>query len=131
MKSTILSLLIVFFAGCSKDTIKRDPTFQLPPETQIGANTFGVTINGKVYIPRDPTGLNVGAPAKGMLFWKSPFDENTYDELEVKDGASSIGFKIILHVQNIDRKTVLSIDCGNGNIFTVQASEQNWRLSRN
>ena len=40
----MLSLL-----GCTKDSANSDPVFQLPPETQIGANTFGVTINGKVY----------------------------------------------------------------------------------
>ena len=35
-------------ASCSKSDVKQDPIAQLPPETQTGANTFGVTINGKV-----------------------------------------------------------------------------------
>uniref|UniRef100_UPI004047D6A1 hypothetical protein n=1 Tax=Flavobacterium sp. TaxID=239 RepID=UPI004047D6A1 len=54
MKTLFITFLITLLSSCSKDDIKKKPTFSLPPETQTGANTFGVTINGKVYIPRDP-----------------------------------------------------------------------------
>jgi hypothetical protein len=99
MKTTIL-LLFLALAGCSKDSIKQDPVFQLPPETQTGANTFGVTIKGKVYIPRDPTGVNVGVSGHGMKFFLAP-DDVSWNELEVIDGASSVGFQIIIHIQNL------------------------------
>jgi hypothetical protein len=98
MKHTILTLLLVFFAGCSNDNIKRDPIFQLPPETQTGANTFGVTIKGKVYIPRDPTGVNVGPSGHGMVF--RGVSDLSWNELEVIDGASSVGFQMYIHIQN-------------------------------
>jgi hypothetical protein len=98
-KQIFLLLAIILLTSCSKDDSK-DPTFQLPPETQTGANTFGVTINGKVYIPRDPTGGGINPSTKGMMFWASP-DGITWDELEIKDGASSVGFNMIIHVHNL------------------------------
>lgn len=99
MKTTILSLLLVILAGCSNDNITKDPIFQLPPETQTGANTFGVTIRGKVYVPRDPTGVDVGVTPKGMIFWGT--SDDSWNEIEIKDGASSVGFKMIIHIQNL------------------------------
>ncbi len=73
MKTIFLTFLTyVLLASCSKDDKKADvdKTFQLPAETQTGANTFGLTIRGKVYVPRDPTGVNVGgATAKGMRLY--------------------------------------------------------------
>ena len=98
MKSLAIFFLFLFI-GCTKDTLN-NINAQLPPETQTGANTFGVTINGKVYIPRDPTGFNVGPTSKGMIFWASP-DGISWDELEIKDGASSVGFNMIIHIQNL------------------------------
>ena len=59
MKKLIYILSFITLTACSNDdNTTKNPTFSLPPETQTGANTFGVTINGKVYIPRDPTGVN-------------------------------------------------------------------------
>ena len=100
MKTLILFLIFVL-SSCNKDSVKSDPIAQLPPETQTGANTFGVTINGKVYIPRTPTGVNVGGTPQAVRFWRSPDNQHTYDDLEVVDGASSVGFKIIIHLQNL------------------------------
>ena len=103
MKTTILFFLtILSLVGCSKDSAgsKTDPIFQLPPETQTGANTFGVTIREKVYIPRDRTGFNLGPSSKAMALWASP-GSNKWDELEVIDGASAVGFQIIIHMQNL------------------------------
>ena len=96
---TIILLVFLALASCNKDSVKQDPIAQLPPETQTGANTFGVTINGKVYIPRDPTGVNVGPSGRGMKFFLAP-DDISWNELEVIDGASSTGFQIIIHIQN-------------------------------
>ena len=104
MKTTIL-LLFLAITSCNKDSVKQDPIAQLPPETQTGANTFGVTINGKVYIPRDPTGVNVGGSnGKGMVWWGT--STNQYKDLEVKDGASSVGFLMVLHIQNIEQNKI-------------------------
>ena len=106
MSTSAIVLLLLAVTSCSKDSsVKQDPVFQLPAETQIGANTFGVTINGKVYIPRDPTGVNVGgASGKGMVWYGTA--TNQYKELVVKDGASLVGFKMVLHIQNIDQNKV-------------------------
>ena len=103
MRTIILILFAVLLQiSCSNNGTftKPDPVFQLPPETQTGANTFGVTINGKVYIPRDPTGATFGPSGHGMIFWASP-DLISWDELEVKDGASKVGFKIYIHLQQL------------------------------
>jgi hypothetical protein len=98
MKTTILLLFLVL-ASCSKDD--SEPTFSLPPETQVGANTFGVTINNKVYIPRDPTGINwAGQQGKGMYLTGLESSNYNYTEIVVVDGASSVGFKIIIHIEN-------------------------------
>ena len=82
--------------SCTKDSEKGDPVFVLPPETQVGANTFGVTINGKVYVPRDPNGGGINPSTKGMtLFGAVNF---SWYDLEIKDGKSSVGFKMIIHM---------------------------------
>ena len=104
LKTFFLLLFSIFFwtltsSSCSKDSQKTDPVFALPPETQTGANTFGVTINGKVYIPRDPTGVNVGGPTpKGMKLLGGGIVPNDYTEVVVVDGASAVGFKITIHL---------------------------------
>ena len=98
---TIILLVFLAITSCNKDSVKQDPIAQLPPETQTGANTFGVTINGKVYIPRTPTGVNVGGTPQAVRFWRSPDAEHIYDDLEIVDGASNVGFKIIIHLQNL------------------------------
>ncbi len=69
LMKAFISILFVFLLSCTKDDIN-NKNFKLPPETQIGANTFGVTIKNKVYIPRDPTGGSVGTAPKGFIFWK-------------------------------------------------------------
>ena len=96
---TIILLVFLALASCSKDSVKQDPIAQLPPETQTGANTFGVTINGKVYIPRDPTGVNVGPSGKGLMYKIS--STLPYSEVYVSDGASASGFQMIIHFKSL------------------------------
>jgi hypothetical protein len=93
MKHTLILALFLLLIGCSSDS----PKNKLPPETQTGANTFGVTIKGKVYIPRDPTGGDVGPSAHGMILWRNP--DFSWYEIEVKDGASAVGFNMYIHMQ--------------------------------
>lgn len=97
MKKTFLILLVVIITGCSNDN--QGPTSKLPPETQIGANTFGVTINGIVYIPRDPTGFTIGPPGHGVIF--TGLSPQTWREIIVVDGASDVGFKMIIHFKDL------------------------------
>jgi hypothetical protein len=59
LKKTIWLFLIgitFIFAACKKDKNTTDPADQLPPATQIGANTFGCLVNGKIYIPKGSDG---------------------------------------------------------------------------
>ncbi|MFY0483182.1 hypothetical protein ACI6PS_11295 [Flavobacterium sp. PLA-1-15] len=54
MKKTILLLLLAFTFACNKDddnNSSTNPIDQLPPPTQIGANTFGCLLDGKVFKP--------------------------------------------------------------------------------
>ena len=97
MKTAIL-FFILALASCSKDS-SNNPTYQLPPETQTGANTFGVTINGKVYVPRDPTGVNIGSSGHGL---KYKIDSTLpWSEIYVVDGASAVGFQMIIHFKEL------------------------------
>ncbi len=96
MKTLFINFLFAILSSCSKDDTKSDPVAKLPPETQIGANTFGVTINGKVYVPRDPTGVSLGSTPRGMIFWGN--SSNEWNEIEIKDGASAVGFNMIIHM---------------------------------
>lgn len=49
MKTVLMILFAAtLFTGCKKDKGED----QLPPATQIGANTFGCKINGRVFVPK-------------------------------------------------------------------------------
>ena len=108
MKKTILTFLtILFLASCSKDDpATEDPIFSLPPETQTGANTFGVTINGRVYIPIDSNSTSYnwwggGLNKQALALWGGGIAPNEYTEINAFDGASVPGFQIVLHIQNL------------------------------
>lgn len=102
MKKILLLLLTTCILSCATDDSIKDPKFKLPPETQTGANTFGVTINGKVYIPRDPIGFNWAGPeSRGLRLSGGGIQPYEYTEIIVVDGASSIGFKLTVHIQNL------------------------------
>jgi hypothetical protein len=55
----LLILASLFFITLTASECKKhktgNPVDQLPPETQIGANTFGCLINGKVFLPKGPS----------------------------------------------------------------------------
>jgi hypothetical protein len=104
MKTAIL-LLFLTLAGCSKDS-NSGSTSQLPPETQIGANTFGVTIYGRVYIPRDSNSTSYnwwggGGNKKGISLTGGGIVPNEYTEIDVIDGSSTPGFELIIHIQDL------------------------------
>lgn len=104
MKTKTFLLLLFTFPiwglggfSCSEDNVKIDPIAQLTPKTQVGANTFGVTINGKVYVPRDPNGTLTGSSSSGMILWSNP--TRTRYEIEIKDVKSAVGFQMFIHMQ--------------------------------
>jgi hypothetical protein len=98
MKNLMTLLLLALLTSCSEES-NSNPESQLPPITQTGANTFGVTIKGKVYIPRDPVGVNVGPQGHGVIFTGSDF--GTWREIIVVDGASAVGFKMVIHFRDL------------------------------
>ena len=61
MKNLIIkfSILLLLLACCNAvscdkndDDSPQDPISQLPPATQVGANTFGALLDGEPFIPR-------------------------------------------------------------------------------
>lgn len=57
---TALLFVCLTASKCKKDKIPENPVDQLPPETQIGANTFGCLVDGKVFVPK-------GSPFSGPI----------------------------------------------------------------
>lgn len=47
-----LLLICLTTSNCKKHKTIVDPVSQLPPETQVGANTFGCLVNGEVFLPK-------------------------------------------------------------------------------
>ena len=71
-----LLLICLITSNCKKHKTTADPVSQLPPVTQVGANTFGCLVDGQVFVP------------KGSLF-SSPSLQCAYQYL---DNSSSKGF---------------------------------------
>jgi hypothetical protein len=46
----LITSFILLSSSCQKEKLK-NPTDELPPETQTGANTFGCLVNGQVFKP--------------------------------------------------------------------------------
>lgn len=108
IKKTIFPLLVFFWLiSCSKDEeqIKEDPLAKLPPETQIGANTFGCLIRGQVFYPRDGTSSLFNPGGKGLKLWGDPSEPSglgNYLELEIRNlqDAKPVN-SMIIHLQNL------------------------------
>lgn len=113
MKRTILILAIIFCTACTKED--DSPLNKLPAETQIGANTFGCLINGKLLIPRDGNGT-FGASDNAVTLWGDPTDNDNYTEIDVRDFKSERTAKIIIHIQNLKnvKEGTYTIDESNG-----------------
>jgi hypothetical protein len=107
MKNTLLitafllfSITVFLMSSCSSDD---NALAQLPPETQIGANTFGCLIDGRVLIPRDGTGTTMGAD-RGFIFWGGGEDDLDYpiwNEIDIHDYKSFRTGSILIHIQNL------------------------------
>jgi len=99
---TFLLFTFFTFSKCNKD----DLPLQLPPETTIGANTFGCKINGQIFVPRDgggkagldPEYVNLGTGVGGGWYlnipavdWKSSQRQSVNigtDSLLLKEGVT-------------------------------------------
>ena len=114
MKTTLF-ILFILLAGCSKDN-SGGPILSLPPETQVGANTFGCLINNKLVIPRDGEGSIMG-PDRAFYLWGDPSGNDQYTEIDVRDYKSYRTAKILIHIQNLKQLGVGNyiIDESNGN----------------
>ena len=68
MKTLFLKTVLLFFALTFSNCENKDPQDQLPPITQIGANTFGAIVDGNVFVPKDKTGYSPpgGGTPKGL-----------------------------------------------------------------
>lgn len=105
MKTKTFFLLLATFPfwgllGCSNSpggTLVEQPNLQLPPETQIGANTFGCLINSKLLVPRDGTGT-IGGSDKGARFWGGYPLETDYYEIDIRDYKSEKTGRLLLHI---------------------------------
>ena len=99
-------LTLLSFAGCSKDNpVAEDPLAKLPPETQVGANTFGCVINNQVFYPRDGTSTLFSPGGKGLILWGDPsvpVGIGNYGEFEIRnlqDGKPCS--RMVIHLQNL------------------------------
>jgi len=112
MKTTILILSFILLQACSTNDDGFTPT--LPPITQIGANTFGCFIDGKLLTPRDGAFGDLG-PSKGMRFFGS-FQPRDYREIRVNDFKSGTG-SITIHIESLNNTgdyIINESNCHNG-----------------
>ena len=120
MKTKILFFLtILSLVGCSKDDpIVEDPLAKLPPETQVGDNTFGCIINNQVFYPRDGTSTLFSPGSSGLILWgdpSSPTGLGNYLEIEIRNLKDGIPCsKMLIHLQNLPQ---------------IQTGEYMWKVS--
>jgi hypothetical protein len=107
--SYVLLLWLCLTGGCDwfKGKDNPSPEEQLPPETQIGANTFGCLVNGKPWTPKGFKGPLVG-PNFDVVYDPSHeggnLDIQTY---RVEDGEDSY---ITIFAFGISNQGVYSLD---------------------
>jgi hypothetical protein len=105
-KINLLLLLcsIVLCSSQCKKTNTTEPADQLPPATQIGANTFGCLVNGKVYIPKGYSGNGSSNPVKIYEFGfngRPYLDFKGYQIVNSEyKGFAFIGFSNLDHLGN-------------------------------
>lgn len=122
------TFLLLFFANarCRKE----DAESQLPPETTIGAGTFGCKVNGRVFVPRSGRGrpgLRVEYVNSGGWFLTISAIDNipsdseyiiiNADSLLLEGGknyyfSTGMGFPSALYNKGLDVYGALPIDSG-------------------
>ncbi len=102
-----LLLICLITSNCKKHKTTADPVSQLPPVTQVGANTFGCLVDGQVFVP------------KGSLF-SSPSLQCAYQYL---DNSSSKGFYFQLSASHrYSTQNIKSIAIGTENLELKEVS---------
>ena len=91
---TAFTFLLLTAMSCKKN--KDNQHDQLPPATQIGANTFGCLVNGKVYIPKGYSGTGTPNPKISFDFFngKKIFSINT-NHFENTDPTAFMGISFL------------------------------------
>ncbi len=80
MKTIFLKITFLLYIGLLINcTSNNDPQDQLPPITQIGANTFGAIVDGRVFIPKDKTGYYApgGGRPRGINIFSGVFSNSS------------------------------------------------------
>ena len=98
MKNLITVLLLTLLTGCSNDS-DSNPESLLPAITQTGANTFGCLIDGKLFIPRDGTGIWSGNDPG--LSYLGGYPEGAYNEIDIRDYKSEKTTRMLIHLHNL------------------------------
>jgi hypothetical protein len=106
MKNTIITLLIILFASCSKDNNEENYNPQLPALTQIGANTFGAIINGKIMVPRNSQGYKPPGSSHNPVLYTG-FDN--WEQISAGDRKTEMG-GIYMYIENLDKVYPLKVD---------------------
>ena len=79
MKTLFLKTAFLCFSLTFTHCENNDPQDQLPPITQIGANTFGAIVDGRVFIPKDKTGYYApgGGRPRGINIFSGVFSNSS------------------------------------------------------
>lgn len=102
--SSFLTIILLFSCSKKDDPLQPDPLEKLPPETQIGANTFGCVINNQVFYPRDGTSSLLSPGGKGYIFWGAPGGNREFNEIEVRNlKDAKPANSILIHLQSLDQ----------------------------
>ena len=107
--ATLLITIIFTFNQCKKN---KDDEPQLPPETTVGAMTFGCKIDGKVFVPKDGRG-------KPGLFVQ-------YVNLGTGQGG---GWYLNIPARNWQPSTPEGVNIGTDSLFVSEGSIYEFKLN--
>jgi len=86
MRNILLFLSLAFLLGACELFPETEPENTLPPITQIGANTFGCKVNGKLWLPYKDGGLFSGS----ALVWELGPNTFSLDPINEKNNFRDI-----------------------------------------
>ena len=116
MKSLKIFLLIIacanIFAACKKDKTTTEPTDQLPPATQTGANTFGCLVNGKVF-----TNIGYDGSNSNFRLFVDPTFQNGSFQIRVYSFKTSKYERININSNDINSVGIFNVVGNNGPLF--------------
>ncbi|MGV8992948.1 MAG: hypothetical protein ACOH1O_02515 [Flavobacterium sp.] len=115
MNKLVLFYFLFLLFGCSSDDIIKVES-KLPEATQIGANTFGCLIDGKILLPRSGNNSLVYPLSGADLFGFGNPGAYDYFELEIRDYKSTFTTSFIFHMHDVYQNGIgtYNIDISNG-----------------